>query len=626
MKLEKENEQNTSFVKREPTPLLVYKTLQEKKDSIKFSLSNLTKLYPSLIKLESDIIEIIKELEKSSNALQLLDKYFQVIDTENKYLKSVHQKTDEDSKDNIFVWANKEAIFLSLENFENNISLEEENNINILSNIFHLTQRLRDDERPASIDESILLQLGYTLLEKSQHLPHTFQYLGTYGFRNIQTYLSLADPGEGHINITTESNDLLNGLIVHVEHIDRDKETDKERVEAYRLPSPIHIAKVRLHVGDKTPSTVFVGRPMFENLQINPDQTFSNPYFKTDILKSVHYTAAICNKMFSLGIADCKIAIERMTFTQSLTFMKALVGNCQRDIDLQFLSAAFNINTPIIDDRDPDNIRTVKERFKIALLGIELALLSGFNKVTWDGASKEVPSKPIIGQLSFEQILELVHLAHEKGLETYISAGLKNEHMIEAVYTGVDGVGIGTSLHFNDPVTKLMGALDRNAIKEVLQSRDQSQNQIRGKGAKMLASLDRLHFEGFLSGSEELLRIKLFKKLLTKEETEIESTMMELIPTITKFESDINNEFEKASNLNWFNKNYSKASEDIDSESYSSDVKISSSIKRSHPIIKRAQRKIQFINSQRNDINQESIKELINNIELNNISKLKNIL
>lgn len=99
------------------------------------------------------------------------------------------------------------------------MDLEEENNINILSNIIHLNQNLRDGERRATLDESILIQLGYSLLEKSQHLPLKFQYLGTYGFREIQTYLSLADPGEGHINITTESNELLNGLVVHVEHI-----------------------------------------------------------------------------------------------------------------------------------------------------------------------------------------------------------------------------------------------------------------------------------------------------------------------------------------------------------------------------------------------------------------------
>lgn len=589
LKLEKENEQNTDFVKREPTPLLVYKTLQEKKESIKQSLAELTKKYPRLIKLEGSINDIIKEIENSSNALQLLDIYYQIIETENRYLQRLHEQFNEDSKDNVFVWANKEAIYLTLDKFENNISKEEENNINVLSNIFHLTQKLRDDERKATLDESILVQLGYSLLEKSQNLPlvHKFKYLGTYGFREIQTYLSLADPGEGHINITTESNDLLRGLVVHVEHIDRDKETDKERVEAYRLPSPIHIAKVRLHAGNKAPTTVFVGRPMFENLQINIDQTYSNPYFKTDILKSVHYTAAICNKMFSLGVADCKIAVERMTFTQSLEFMKALVGNCQRDIDLQFLSAAFNINTPIIDDRDPDNVLTVKDRFGIAQLGIELASLAGFNKVTWDGASKEVPSKPIIGQLSFEQILELVHLAHEKGLETYISAGLNNEqHMIDAVYTGVDGVGIGTSLHFIDPVTKLMGALDRNKIKEILQARDLAQNDIRGKGAKLLATLDRLHFEGNLNGDEESKRLKLYKALWGKNDAQINSSLDESYPTASKFESCVSN----------------------------------------HPIIDRACRKMKLFNLQSNQKNEEIAEQLKSNIEQFNIKSLKTFL
>ena len=51
----------------------------------------------------------------------------------------------------------------------------------------------------------------------------------------MQTYLSFSDPGDGHLAVTVRDKNLLNGLIVHIEYIDRDNVDDREQVEAFAL-------------------------------------------------------------------------------------------------------------------------------------------------------------------------------------------------------------------------------------------------------------------------------------------------------------------------------------------------------------------------------------------------------
>jgi hypothetical protein len=219
--------------------------------------------------------------------------------------------------------------------------------------------------------------------------------------------------------------------------------------------------------------------------------------------------------MFVNGIADCKIAIERMTTAAAVRFMRAVSGNVLRDRDRQTLSAAFNLNTPL-EARDGAGVRTLTDRFEIGTRGVEIARAGGFDKVTWDGASNEVPSRPITEQISFEQLVDLVHYAHENGLETYISAGMVAKHMEAAVFAGIDGVGIGTSMHYVDQETKLMGALKPQAVRAALAVRDEAANHPLGRAAKLLARLDQMRFEGSLLESEDDARRKLHQAVRAK--------------------------------------------------------------------------------------------------------------
>lgn len=62
--------------------------------------------------------------------------------------------------------------------------------------------------------------LGYQLLNQGQNPfnPLEARFLGTVGFRkDTQTYVSLTDPGDGHVFGTTRKSRWMRGAIVHVE-------------------------------------------------------------------------------------------------------------------------------------------------------------------------------------------------------------------------------------------------------------------------------------------------------------------------------------------------------------------------------------------------------------------------
>jgi hypothetical protein len=89
--------------------------------------------------------------------------------------------------------------------------------------------------------------------------------------------------------------------------------------------------------------------------------------------------------------------------------------------------------------------------------------------------------------------VELAHLAHEAGLECYVSAALRGRHMREATLAAIDGVGVGTSLHYIDAATKLMGALRPESIMAALQVRDEAAREPFAQCSRLLARMDRMH-------------------------------------------------------------------------------------------------------------------------------------
>ncbi len=223
--------------------------------------------------------------------------------------------------------------------------------------------------------------------------------------------------------------------------------------------------------------------------------------------------------------------MDGLKASEQVAYMRAMSGHVLRNYK-QVLSAAYNLNAPLIDDLAPPTVNDdgesvyplITDNFEIAKRGIELASLGGFDKVTFDGASDTYPSQCVILQISVAKALELVHLAHQAGLITYMSAGFKFNHLADAVYTGVDGIGIGGAqiLRYMDAQTGHHGPYTEEFIDRIDDERDAAASSVRGRGVNLLCRLDRMFWEGSITGAEEDLRTPLFEALRDASEPAIE--------------------------------------------------------------------------------------------------------
>lgn len=509
------------FRKRTPTALLRHRTERDLLQSVDVLLYQLVEAHPRFERCGRTLNALVERFTQASLPSQLVAAFETLLEVEDGEFPG-RLPADRDAfsmsadMTRVHLQAHEESI-----DDETTAAVDSDiANLRYIMAVMRLLTELREGRRSPNRDEIAAIQTAYSLLDRGIHLPTAYQSLGTSGFRGIQTYLSVADPGDGHINVTCLDPTLLRGTAVHLEHIDRDEVFNRKLVEPYRLATAVTAARVRLHVGTTAPCTAFIGRPVFESGCV-----------RRDLLKAVHLTASSCSAMFMNGYADCKIGIERMTAKQAIEFMRCLAGNAIRDSSRQYLTAAFNINTPLVDDQDGRD-KWVIGRYAIARLGIELAVAGGFDRVAWDGSSNDVPSQPIVEQFTHANLLDLVHCAHERGLQVYVSAGLQPCHIRACVNVGVDGIGIGTSLHWVDPESRLMGGLKREAITEALAMRDAAEAESLGRAAKLLARLDRMSFERVLTGSENDLRLMLFEALKRSDTREAERIASFLGPIV----------------------------------------------------------------------------------------------
>lgn len=382
-------------------------------------------------------------------------------------------------------------------------------------------QRLRSAGLRPNPEEEIAFYAIAQTIDQSGHIPLPYQPWVTSGFRDYQTYMSITDPGEGHLDGTLLSAENLEGVIVHIEHLERGVQIPRGELEPYRIPSPKTISRIRLALGDDAPSSSYVGRPMFDGASTD----FS-------MLKTIRTFSAALTSLFADGLSECKLSIEGMTASQAVTFMQGICSKTQYDSSRQILSAAFCINSPIIDDRGEDP-REITDPFEVALLGIELTVQGGFSKVTWDGTADTYPSKCFIEQLPASQAITLVHKAHENGLLTYFSAGFRFHHIEETVLTGVDGIGIGGAqiLRLMDSQNGNQGPFLTDNIQEILKYRNNAELSEQGQQVKALCRLDRMAYERSISVEENHLRLALFDSLSAGEtlqgfHNEIEAVLM----------------------------------------------------------------------------------------------------
>lgn len=402
-----------------------------------------------------------------------------------------------------------------------------------LAAITQLLELRRNSGDHLTPDERIAVRAAYWLIDRGVQIPTSYPIWGTSGFRDVQTYASITDPGEGHLAGTVLRQENLHGVIVHVEHLERGVDRSREELEPYRIPSPRTVARVRLHVGSSAPTSSYIGRPLFDGT------------VEDSLIKTSRTFAAAATSLLADGLAEVKFAVERMTASEAVQLLSSLANEVRRDRYAQVLSAAFNINAPLLDDRpevvsvtgEPRWARTQRE---IGLLGVEIAAAAGFDKVTWDGTADTYPSRCITDQLTKPVAVELVHRAHEAGLLTYFSAGFRFSNIPDAVTTGVDGIGIGGAqiLRYMDKKTGNHGPFLPDNIARILAVRDKSADSVLGRGAQLLARLDRLYYEGTLNLADDPLRIELFQALQQGDETGT-IRMIEALPHVIEHSHDI---------------------------------------------------------------------------------------
>ncbi|GAB3249799.1 hypothetical protein [Kineosporia babensis] len=387
-----------------------------------------------------------------------------------------------------------------------------------LAAVAALQRRARQQSRPLSAAELMAEQAAHLLLAGGARFSGTYRSWGTVGFRDHQTYMSVTDPGEGHLDGTLREMGHLDGVIVHIEHLERGTRQTRGAVEPYRIPYPPMVARIRLALGADAPSSSYVGRPVFEH------------GVETGMLKAVHTVAAACSELFAEGLSECKIAIEGMSATQAIRYMRHLSAAVRRDRFTQVLSAAVNLNTPLLDDRGKGGPTLVEDRLAIGRLGIRLAQEGRFDKVTWDGSGNSYPSGCVLEQITPAEALTLVHEAHERGLLTYFSAGFRMPQVRAAVFTGVDGVGIGGAqiLRYMDAETGHHGPFLTANIATILEVRNAAEADVRGRGAALLARLDRMAFELSIGRADNSRRHRLFRALGDRDDASVEALLRTL--------------------------------------------------------------------------------------------------
>jgi hypothetical protein len=105
-----------------------------------------------------------------------------------------------------------------------------------LSALTSNAEKLREADTDPTFTDFFAYHVGYELLRAGAKLDtKDARWLGTPGFRkDTQTFVSLTDPGEGHIFGTTRRARWLKGAICHVEHLERPGNLPREEIESYR--------------------------------------------------------------------------------------------------------------------------------------------------------------------------------------------------------------------------------------------------------------------------------------------------------------------------------------------------------------------------------------------------------
>lgn len=376
----------TTFERERELPYYEATNADGVEDAVKEALEEIV---PEEKHLQAKGLKLVRALNCADSCLALID----ALDDIRDFYDEVHNLITKSDFEPFFATPNSNQVLSLLTKGEayhgwTVISWPIDFGANLVEAIQSNARWLRQEGRNPTFNEFIIEHMAYCFMASGKQLhslnfANSAQFLGTVGFRPVsQTYPSLTDPGDGHVFGTTRKQEWMNGAIVHVEHLERPGGVPRSLIESYRIPAILDFARVRLHTAGAMPNTYFTGRALRD----------SKGSFDHSFIKVVNTTSAACSQAFSLGAAECKIAMDELSTSQMIAYLTALSGHTLREPH-QYLSCAFNLNWPIVDDLRQDahgNVlppQLITDPFEIAQLAIKVATAGGFDKVTWDGAS-----------------------------------------------------------------------------------------------------------------------------------------------------------------------------------------------------------------------------------------------
>jgi predicted Rossmann-fold nucleotide-binding protein len=367
--------------------------------------------------------------------------------------------------------------------------------------------------------EQVKVRRGIEALANGAQLSKRGQPIGGHSSKYAETFrtkMAVTDPGIDHIAMVLADPRLLNGTFVHKEIIDR----PTEHTAPYSNPGATTIALIRLLTGDDAPSTVFYGRPNYmasiKQDSVEGTDDVASAGLKFNPLTAANQLSNAARGLFNQGVSEVKVTMDGLSPDEVKAFGQ-LTHAQARPLEGEYISAAFNLNAILRDfnlrpaDAAPITGAPTPEQRNLMLQGslqsIDVAKEAGFKKVTVDSASMTPPSYPLIEYFGVENILDWAHHAHEVGLETYGSGGMRDYHFPLLQFVGLDGVGVGFSIHDTNPENPaLAGRLLPEKVLSALDARDKAEVSPVGRASVLLRMLDEKASDGSVTKAQDTLR------------------------------------------------------------------------------------------------------------------------
>ncbi len=344
---------------------------------------------------------------------------------------------------------------------------------------------------------------------------HSSKYDETF-----RTQMAITDPGIDHLAMTLADPKMLDGNFVHMEIIDR----ETEHMAPYANPGYKSLATMRMLLGSDAPSTAFFGRPNYiaSTLQDTvAGYDTASAGIKFNLPTAANWMANAARSALNLGYSEAKFGMDGLSPDEVKILGKAVHAQANLQ-EGEYISAAFNLNAVLRDFElvppgtpQISGAPTAEQRalmLKGALQSVDVAHEAGFKKVTVDSASMTPPSYPLIEYFSAENLLTWADHAHEKGLETYGSGGMRDYHFPLLQLTGLDGVGVGFSIH-EAPKPETPGIAGRMTPEKVLSEvdyRNAAEKAPVGRASTMLRMLAEKVSDGTITPEQKQLKAETF--------------------------------------------------------------------------------------------------------------------